>query len=72
MKRLFATGVIYIFLFILLIAGIYNLGKNFNESIVQDDGVVVTTEEIQSNNKVWRIRKFQRIMKTVQIKWKTK
>lgn len=52
MKRLFATGIIYIFLFILLIAGIYNLGKNFNENIIQDDGVVVTTEEIQSNSEV--------------------
>ena len=52
MKRLFATGIIYICLFILVITGIYNLGKKFNENILPGDKAVVTTEDLQNNGEV--------------------
>lgn len=50
MKKLFVTGIIYICLFVLLVAGIYNLGKNFNEDITQNDEVAVTAEDIPEDN----------------------
>ncbi len=50
MKKLFVTGIIYICLFILLVAGIFNLGKNFNENISQSDEVAVTAEDIPDSN----------------------
>lgn len=50
MKKLFITGIIYICLFILLVAGIFNLGKNFNENISQSDEVAVTAEDITNNS----------------------
>ncbi len=50
MKKLFVTGIIYICLFILLVAGIFNLGKNFNENISQSDGVAVTAEDIPDSS----------------------
>lgn len=51
MKKLFATGIIYICLFILVLTGIYNLGKKFNENILPGDKAVITTEDIQSDQK---------------------
>lgn len=50
MKKLFVTGIIYVCLFILLVAGIYNLGKNLNENIAQSDEIAVTAEDIPDDN----------------------
>lgn len=50
MKKLFATGIIYICLFILLIAGVYNFGKKLNENAIQDDEVVATTENTKNRS----------------------
>ncbi len=52
MKKLLATGIIYIFLFILLVISVYNIGKQLNEGAVSSDGAVVTTENITSENKL--------------------
>lgn len=48
MKKLFATGVIYICLFVLLIAGVYNLARNLNDDTVQSDEVVATADDTKN------------------------
>lgn len=48
MKKVFATGIIYICLFILLIISVYNIGKQLNESVLQSGEVVATTENSTS------------------------
>lgn len=52
MKKLFATGVIYICLFVLLIAGVYNLARNLNDDTVQSDEVVATADNTKDSEKV--------------------
>lgn len=51
MKKLLATGIIYICLFIMLIISIHNIGKQLNESVLQDGEIVATTEDTSSKNK---------------------
>lgn len=50
MKKVLATGIIYIGLFILLIISVYNIGKELNESTVQSGEVVATTENTTSED----------------------
>ena len=50
MKKLFATGVIYICLFVLLIAGVYNLARNLNDDTVQSDEVVATADDTKDSS----------------------
>lgn len=50
MRKLFVTGIIYICLFILLAAGIFNLRKNFNENISQSDEIAVTADDIPDSS----------------------
>lgn len=50
MKKLFATGIIYIGLFVMLIVSVYNIGKQLNESAVQGDKAIATTEETAPEN----------------------
>lgn len=52
MKKLFATGVIYICLFVLLIMGVYNLARNLNDDTVQSDEVVATADDTKDSGKV--------------------
>lgn len=51
MKKVFATGIIYIVLFILLIISVYNIGKELNDSAVPSGEVIAATEESSSENK---------------------
>jgi len=45
MKKLFATGIIYIVLFVLLVIGVYNTGRQINNTVPESEETVASTEE---------------------------